>query len=192
MYDLFSTTESGEMTTGHMESSKSLRRKAERVLKQRARANAGDGPGLKHELDVRRIELQMLGDELRYTKTELEDARNRYFELFEFAPIAFLTLDEGGHITEANHTACQLMGIDKSKLKETHFSLFLSPQSADCFHLFRRQVYKSDGTVKQDFELLGMGGKIIRAELHAVARPAEKRIQMALVDISRQNKQKKI
>ena len=40
-----------------------------------------------HNLDVHRIELEMQNDDLQRANRELEHARRKYVDLFEFAPL---------------------------------------------------------------------------------------------------------
>ncbi len=54
---------------------------------------------------MHQIELEMQNEELQRSQTELENARARYFNLYDLAPIGYVTLSEKGLILEANLTA---------------------------------------------------------------------------------------
>ncbi len=79
-----------------------------------------------HELRVHQIELEMQNDELRLSEARLEESRSRYADLYDFAPVGYLTLDERGAIVEANLTAATMLGRERSKLLNFYFSYFLT------------------------------------------------------------------
>ena len=54
-----------------------------------------------HELRVLQIELEMQNEELRRAQLELGAQHAKYFELFDLAPVGYLTLSEKGDVDEA-------------------------------------------------------------------------------------------
>jgi len=54
--------------------------------------------------------------ELRRVQMELEEARDRYVDLYDGAPTGYLTLNPKGMILEANLPACTLLGINQKDL----------------------------------------------------------------------------
>ena len=84
-----------------------LRRRAEDALLQQpealARLPTEDLQQLIHELlQVHQIELELQNEELRSTQLQLQGSRDRYFELYDLAPVGYLTLGDEGLILEAN------------------------------------------------------------------------------------------
>jgi PAS domain S-box-containing protein len=64
------------------------------------------------ELQVAEEELREQNEELLVARIELEQQRQRYHDLFQFAPDAYLVTDSHGAVLEANDAAATLLGID--------------------------------------------------------------------------------
>lgn len=71
---------------------------------------------LQHELEVHQIELEMQNEELRANRDELAAGLERYTELYDFAPVGYLTLDRDGKILAANLTTTRLLGLERATL----------------------------------------------------------------------------
>jgi len=75
-----------------------------------------ENASLVHDLEVHQIELEMQNRQLRETEAQLQGSMQRYLELYDLAPIAYLTLDVEGRIQEANLTAATLFGKERGQL----------------------------------------------------------------------------
>jgi PAS domain S-box-containing protein len=104
----------------------SLREVAERQVARSAPApagSAGQSPDeLIHELQVHHAELEIQSEELRRAQLALEESRDKYLDLYEFAPLGYLTLTGQGLIQEVNLTGAMLLGIERKKLLHLPFS----------------------------------------------------------------------
>src|SRR3972149_6060837 len=92
----------------------SLRKRAEKFLSQHHKQPAippVENPrNLIHELQVYQIELEMQNEELRRQQAESDEAKGRYRDLYDFAPIGYFTFDPDGKIAEVNLTGATLLG----------------------------------------------------------------------------------
>ena len=91
---------------------------------------------LLQELRVHQIELETQNEELRRAHLDLEVSRDRFVDLYDFAPVGYLTLSRTGVIREANLVAAALLGIERTKLKGRRFSALVCRGSADRWSLF--------------------------------------------------------
>jgi len=84
-----------------------------------------------HELRVHQIELKTQADELRRTHLELTDARDKYLDLYEFAPVGYFTLNEKAVITHVNLSGAKLLGVGRGKLINHGLGQFIDPGDRD-------------------------------------------------------------
>jgi len=91
---------------------------------------------LQHDLQVHQIELEMQNEQLRRSQIALEESRNRYVDLYDFAPVGYFTLSASGLIQEANLTGAVLLGVERGRLRGRRFSRFVRREDADRWHLF--------------------------------------------------------
>jgi PAS domain S-box-containing protein len=102
-----------------------LRARAEENLKSEpdrlGDTSLEDANSLIHELRVHQIELEMQNEELRRVQNDLEISRARYADLYDFAPVGYLTLNKHGQIVDLNLTAARQLGIERGRLLNKHF-----------------------------------------------------------------------
>ena len=148
---------------------------------------SADREKLIHELQVHQAELEMQNEELRRTRAELEESWSRYVDLYDFAPVGYLTFDETGAVKDANITAAWLLGIERSFLKDKPFLLFLdSPESRDLFYRHIRHVHMTGGKQTCEVAARGRGDTPFYAQLESIAAEVEgnRVIRTILTDIS--------
>lgn len=80
---------------------------------------------LLHDLQLHQIELEIQNRDLRQAQAELEESRHRYAELYDFAPVGYLTLDHNGIMRSLNLTAAKLLGRERGSLIDRPLSGFL-------------------------------------------------------------------
>jgi PAS domain S-box-containing protein len=133
------------------DSAQALRRRAEALAAEKAGSMPENVEALSpeaalralHELRVHQIELEMQNEELRRTQQELEASRERYFDLYDLAPVGYLTLSEQGLILEANLTAAKLFGVARGVLVKQPLSRFILPEDQDIHYRNRKALLKT-------------------------------------------------
>ncbi|MFO7932388.1 MAG: PAS domain-containing protein, partial [Desulfosalsimonas sp.] len=83
---------------------------------------------LVHELRVHEIELRMQNDTLRQTQFELEKLQERFMELYDNAPIGFISIDMDGIVHTANRPAADLLGLTRKELIGRNFTRCVAAQ----------------------------------------------------------------
>jgi PAS domain S-box-containing protein len=125
-----------------------LRRRAEQQNKERTATNAPATGGqdcqqLVHELQVHQIELEMQNEELRMTQEQLVESLEKYSDLFDFAPIGYVTTNTKGRIVGANLTFAAQLGIERGRLLNTALSLYAVAPDRAAFRAHLAQVFQS-------------------------------------------------
>jgi PAS domain S-box-containing protein len=120
---------------------------------------------LYHDLQVHQEEVRIQNQQLIESQRLLEDSRNRYVDLYDFAPIAIITLCEAGVIREANLTASSLIGSSRASLLETPFITLVAPSHRRMFLDHLRRCRHSRGPVTTDLDLRTRDGRIVPISL---------------------------
>ncbi len=127
-----------------------LRKQAEKLLEGElstleaiSRLSLEDIARLVHELQVHKIELEMQNDELRRAQAHLDELRQKYVGLYDFAPVGYMTVNEDGLITEANLICTALLGVERASIIGKRFSAFVNPQDQDTYYFHRQRLIDS-------------------------------------------------
>jgi PAS domain S-box-containing protein len=104
-----------------------------------------------HELEVHRIELEIQNQQLEEAQREAEVSRGRFRQLYESAPIGYLTLDADGVIVTANPCAAELLQIPLTRLLGRKLSSFVAAEHQDRWHFARRAL--TEGGERRTLEL---------------------------------------
>lgn len=128
-----------------------------------------DPERLLQELRVYQVELEMQNEALRQSQEESQTARDKYAELYDFAPVGYLTLDGRGQILEANLTAATMLGVARSALPGTLLNRFICRGDQDAFYLHRRHVIEQEMPHTCDLEMQRSDGTSFVAHLESRA-----------------------
>jgi two-component system, cell cycle sensor histidine kinase and response regulator CckA len=122
-----------------------------------------------HELQVHQIELEVQNEELRRTQEELEASRERYFDLYDLAPVGYFTVGEEGLILEANLRVAELLGVKRNVLIKLPFSYFILPDDQDIYYRHRKKLLSTGGPEECELRLVRDGGVQFWVRLEATA-----------------------
>jgi two-component system, chemotaxis family, sensor kinase Cph1 len=176
--------------------SASLRKQAEERLQKQSTDQSDISPEqarlLLHELQVHQIELEMQNEELHRAQAELEASHTKYFDLYDFAPVGYLTIDKKGLIKEANLTATQLLGVGRSSVVKHQITSFIYRDDQDIHYLHLKELFDTGLTQECELRFVKKDGSQFWAFLKANAVQEDESgsivYQIALIDITERKK----
>jgi two-component system, cell cycle sensor histidine kinase and response regulator CckA len=181
------------MTRSNLPDAAELRRRAEARLSEKQKSHrtpggaertAHDTQRLVQELQIHQIELEMQNEQLEQARTETEAALELYTDLYEFAPSGYFTLDRDGTIRQANLTGSGLLGVDRSRLVNRNFQLFVAENSRPVFQAFAAKVFASHARETCEAVLLREGKPPFYARIEAVSSDSGQECRAVVVDIT--------
>jgi PAS domain S-box-containing protein len=125
----------------------------------------------------------------RQPKTELEQAIQRYIDLFDFAPIGYVTFDRVGRIEEINFAAVRLLGRSRTQLIGMTFAVCVAKEDIQLFLDHLRKCRSSDGRTVTELRLKRTDGEKIPVLLSTTStfglmKDGARLYQTAIVDLT--------
>ena len=111
-----------------------------------------------HELRVHQIELEMQNEELRRIQLQRDDQLAIYFDLYDLAPVGYLSLNDQGLIVSANLNVANLLGIDRSSLLKQPLNRFILKDDQDIYYRHRKLVMESMNIQSCELRMVTPGG----------------------------------
>jgi PAS domain S-box-containing protein len=141
-----------------------------------------------NNLQLHQAELEMQNEELRRAQSELAQAHDRFQDLYDFAPVGYLTFDDKGAILEVNLTAAKMLGVPRQKLVGQKLSHFIARDSQDHFHRHRQHVFSEGAPGECELALRRADGESLVVQMQSVAfcHPISQALQSrtALMDVA--------
>jgi PAS domain S-box-containing protein len=151
-----------------------------------------DSHQLIEELHIHQVELEMQNQELQQAHLELEAARDRYIDLYDFSPAGYITVSEEGLILEANLTISTMLGIERRSLIGKPFSRFITRDTQDEFYFHRRKLFETKAKQTCDLKLIKKDNTPFHARLACILVEDTKenttRARAIISDISEQKR----
>jgi CRP-like cAMP-binding protein len=165
-----------------------LRKRAEARLQQSQEGLPDapwDNPRLLHELQVHQIELEMQLDELRRAYEEADALRAKYTDIYDFAPVAYFTLDPMGFVVELNLAGALLLGIKRSEKTRHRFAAYVAGEYLSVFNEFVQDVlHAKDKRICQINLSASRQRPALRVRIEAITDDGRNECRMVVLDIS--------
>ena len=173
-----------------------LRRRAEELFRASETfipeaATSDETKHLLHELQVHQMQLEMQNEELRCIHEELDASQARYFDLYDLAPVGYLTFGEPGLIREANLAAANMFGVARTTLIKQPIKRFLCKKDQDFFYLHSQQAFASSTPRVAEMLLKRPDGSSFWAHVQA-APAAGGEFWVTLIDISEHKRSEEV
>ncbi len=184
-----------ERRVGERRTAITLRRQAEEELRLRSEKSIPptdtDQLRLLHELQVHQIELELQNEELTQAYLEAQSLRDKYWDLYDFAPVGYFTLSALGEILELNLCAASMLGKDRSTLINRRLGDFIHPDSLQSFNNFLKDASESKDEVSANNLILRRETDSIYVETRGrpfesnfTQPPEDNRIRVIMMDVS--------
>jgi len=174
-----------------MEDAGELRRRAEEQFGARRGgilADTAKTPSemqrLFHELQVHQIELEMQNEELQRARVEVEEGLSRYTDLYEFAPVGYLTLNREGEIRQVNLTGTRLLGLERSHLVGKRLAVLVDVDSRTVFNTFLTKVFEGGSKATCEVLVRPELGSPFAVEFSATMSAGGKECRIVAADIT--------
>ncbi len=144
-------------------------------------------PKLIHELRVHQVELELQNEELRQSQDALALSRDKYVELYDFAPVGYFTLNGNGLILEVNLAGARLLGLERALLIRKRFSRFIAPDFQDHYYFHIKKALASGEKQVCELLLLPAEGAGFHAQLQTVAQVDNQgidQLRIAVMDVA--------
>lgn len=155
----------------------------------RRRADDQDTEKILHELQVHKIELEMQNEEIRSLQWQTQAALDRYIDLYDFAPVGYLTLSAEGRISALNLTAASMLGEKRDKILGRSLADYITDMIR--LHDYLARIPVSDGSnVTEEFQILQSRKKTIDVQLEGCITKKDQvdavnAMSLVIIDISK-------
>jgi PAS domain S-box-containing protein len=143
-----------------------------------------------HELRVHQIELEIQNEELKKAQREIEVSRDRYVDLYDFAPVGYITLTDAMIINEVNLTGAKMLGVARTLLVQKRFRRFVFSGDQEEWDRFFISVLHQDKQMTCRIRLVGPDGELFFSRIEGIAFLSADQlsyVRLAILDISLQH-----
>ena len=121
---------------------------------------------LLEKFNIYHQELEYQNEELKRISSDLEKTRLHLKDLYENAPVAYLTCDENLGILSANRAFRDLLGVAPEEPLKTPWNSYLTPSSQDQFY-FHQKALRERGVAPPCYVEVVRQGKTLHLKLES-------------------------
>jgi PAS domain S-box-containing protein len=140
-----------------------------------------------HDLQIHQVELEIQAEELRQARFTIEESRDQFLDLYEFAPVGYITLSDKAIIIQANLTAATLLQVDRKKLVQSRFRSWVNVSDRETWDHFFSILLENNSKFTETCLLRRKDGSVFPARLEGInltKDPENLSIRIAIIDIS--------
>lgn len=140
-----------------------------------------------HDLQIHQVELEIQAEELKQARFTIEESRDKFLDLYEFAPVGYITLSNEAIILQANLTSATLFQIERKKLVQSRFRSWIHLSDRETWDHFFSVLLHRDLKFTETCLLQRKDGSVFPARLEGINltnNPDNPSIRIAISDIS--------
>jgi len=122
---------------------------------------------------------------------DIEEIKNRYIELYDFAPVGYFTFTYNGLIREVNLTGGVLLGLARQELMKREFRSFVMPEDLELWDRHISSALNSWDEQSCELNLRRKVGTILFARLNSIKMETGEgtpEVRTAITDITQHKK----
>lgn len=123
---------------------------------------------LVYEIELRESNLEQQNEELRKIQQHLEAYKDRYVDLYDFAPLGYATLDGDGYLQEINLAGAKMLGAERAALTGYAFGECVAKDDQQAFLDHLRECARERHEVTSELRLVATGGQSIAVQLRSI------------------------
>ncbi|TWX49262.1 EAL domain-containing protein [Colwellia hornerae] len=115
------------------------------------------------------------------SQKELKETKQRYFDLYNLAPIGYCTLNEEGMIQESNLSASKLLGLGQNELINKSFASFVAKDYQHTYKLFSEALSEPSNHAECELKIVQPDKTIFWAYLSATTEKNYNALELRLL-----------
>jgi PAS domain S-box-containing protein len=138
----------------------------------------------KQELEKKQLEMELQNEALKIAQRETEESREKYINLYNFAPSGYFTIDRASKIYEINLKGAELLGTTPDTLINYDFKRFIASESTFDFTSFISQAFENRKHLGCEIRLRPIIGKTKYIYLEGALSEEKQTCLMSMSDIT--------